>query len=166
MRFFGDGTHGHAEHIQTFRGPACRTTFRAWRHPPLSRLKTPSHQIAVVRIPREPLGWMLAPPNGSSATGKRPSRAFLSRALEHAQTFHGRSFRNLWLPHLQLDERRTRLRSSKQGLWLGLAIDPCTRASSRAPAGSPHAEYGASPHPLPAADLGRLSASHSSPVMA
>ena len=41
----------------------------------------------------------------------------------HAQTFHERSFRHLWLPHLQLDE----LRSSKQVLWVWLAIDPCTK---------------------------------------
>jgi hypothetical protein len=27
MRLFGDGKHGQAEQIQTFRGPACRTTF-------------------------------------------------------------------------------------------------------------------------------------------
>ena len=38
----GDGKHGHAERIQTVRGPACRTTFTARRHTPLSRLKTPS----------------------------------------------------------------------------------------------------------------------------
>jgi hypothetical protein len=38
----GDGKHGHAEQIQTFRGPACRTTFSARRHTPLYRLKTPS----------------------------------------------------------------------------------------------------------------------------
>jgi transposase-like protein len=44
----GDGTHGHAEQIQTFRCQACRTTFTARRHTPLYRLKTPSHQIAVV----------------------------------------------------------------------------------------------------------------------
>jgi len=47
-RLFGDGTHGHAERIQTFRCQACRTTFTARRHTPLYRLKTPSHQIAVV----------------------------------------------------------------------------------------------------------------------
>ena len=35
--------------------------------------------------------------------------------------------RNLRLPHLQLDELRTRLRSSKQALWLWLAIDPLTK---------------------------------------
>jgi hypothetical protein len=44
----GDGKHGHAEPIQTFRGPACHTTFTARRDTPLYRLKTPSHQIAVV----------------------------------------------------------------------------------------------------------------------
>ena len=44
----GDGKHGHAERIQTFRGPACRTTVSARHDTPLYRLKTPSHQIATV----------------------------------------------------------------------------------------------------------------------
>jgi transposase-like protein len=48
MRLFGDGKHGRAEQIQTFRGPACHTTFTARRHTPLYHLKTPSHQIATV----------------------------------------------------------------------------------------------------------------------
>lgn len=48
----GDGKHGHAEQIQTFRGLACHTTFTARRHTPLYRLKTPSHQVAMVRITR------------------------------------------------------------------------------------------------------------------
>src|SRR6266705_3539209 len=43
----GDGTHGHAERIQTFRCQACHTTFSARRHTPMYRLKNPSHQIAV-----------------------------------------------------------------------------------------------------------------------
>jgi hypothetical protein len=55
----GDGTHGHAERIQTFRCQACRTTFTARRDTPLYRLKTPS-----------PVGWTLPPLSGSSATGK------------------------------------------------------------------------------------------------
>jgi hypothetical protein len=37
----GDGRHGHAERIQTFRCQACRTTFSARRHTPLYRLKPP-----------------------------------------------------------------------------------------------------------------------------
>jgi transposase-like protein len=44
----GDGKPGQSERIQTFRGPACRTTFSARRHTPLYRLKTPTHQIAMV----------------------------------------------------------------------------------------------------------------------
>jgi len=52
---------------------------------------------------------------------------WLSRAGEHAQTLHERTFLNLWLPHLQLDELRTRLRSANQILWLWLAIDPLTK---------------------------------------
>ena len=36
----GDGKHGHAERIQTFRCQACRTTFSARLHTPLYRLKT------------------------------------------------------------------------------------------------------------------------------
>jgi hypothetical protein len=64
----GDGKHGKAERIQTFRGPACHTTFSARRDTPLYRLKTPSHQIAVVRISRWPKGWTLPRPRASSAT--------------------------------------------------------------------------------------------------
>ena len=48
MRLFGDGKHGRTEPIQTFRGPACRPTFTCRRNTPLSRLKTPSQQVAVV----------------------------------------------------------------------------------------------------------------------
>jgi hypothetical protein len=63
----GDGKHGHAEQIQTFRCQACRTTFTARRHMPLYRLKTPSHHDAKV------LSALAKGTNGSSATGKRPS---------------------------------------------------------------------------------------------
>src|SRR5262245_48268995 len=44
----GDGKHGQAEQIQTYRCQACRTTFSARRHTPLYRLKTPSQQVAMV----------------------------------------------------------------------------------------------------------------------
>jgi transposase-like protein len=44
----GDGKHGQAVRIQTFRCQACRSTFTARRDTPLYRLKTPSHQIAMV----------------------------------------------------------------------------------------------------------------------
>ena len=46
----GDGKHGRIERIQTFRCQACHTTFTSRRNTPLYRLKTPSYQIAMVRI--------------------------------------------------------------------------------------------------------------------
>jgi hypothetical protein len=44
----GDGKHGPASQIQPFRSQACRTPFSARRHSPVSRLKTPAHQVALV----------------------------------------------------------------------------------------------------------------------
>jgi len=122
----GDGKHGHAERIQTFRCQACRTTFTARRHTPLYRLKTPSQQVAVVL---SALAEGLDPSAAERVFGYRQATItiWLSRAGEHAQTLHKRCFRTLWLPHLQLDELRTRLRSASQILWLWLAIDPLTK---------------------------------------
>jgi IS1 family transposase len=122
----GDGKHGRAERIQTFRCQACRTTFSARRHTPLYRLKTPSQQIAVVL---SALAEGLDASAAERVFGYRQATitTWLSRAGEHAQTLHERTFLNLWLPHLQLDELRTRLRSANQILWLWLAIDPLTK---------------------------------------
>ena len=122
----GDGTHGRAEQIQTFRCQACHTTFSARRHTPLYRLKTPSRQVAVVLTA---LAEGLDPSAAERVFGYRQATitTWLSRAGEHAQTLHKRYFRTLQLPHLQLDELRTRLRSAKQVLWLWLAIDPLTK---------------------------------------
>ncbi len=122
----GDGKHGQAERIQTFRCQACRTTFTARRHTPLYRLKTPSHQIGVVLTA---LTEGLDASAAERVFGYRQATitSWLSRAGEHAQTLHKRSFCTLQLPHLQLDELRTRLRGSQQVLWLWLAIDPLTK---------------------------------------
>jgi IS1 family transposase len=78
--------------------------------------------------------------HGSTAEGLDPSAAervfgsrqatitrWLTRAGKHAGLFHEHSFRNLHLPHVQLDEIRTRLRRSTQVLWLWLALDPRTK---------------------------------------
>jgi hypothetical protein len=114
----GDGKHGQAKHIQTFRCQACHTT--------LYRLKTPSHQVAMVLT-------ALAEGLDSSAAERvfgyhqATITTWLTRAGEHSQILHERSFRNLPIPHLQLDELRTRLRKATQILWLWLAIDPLTK---------------------------------------
>jgi len=122
----GDGKHGHAERIQTFRCQACRTTFNARRHTPLYRLKTPSHQIAMVL---SALAEGLDPSGAERVFGYRQATiaTWLTRAGSHAQTLHVHFFCHLHLPHLQLDELRTRLRSSQQVLWLWLVIDPRTK---------------------------------------
>jgi transposase-like protein/IS1 family transposase len=122
----GDGKHGQAEHIQRFRCQACRTTFTARRNTPLYRLKTPSSQVAVVLTA---LAEGLDPSAAERIFGYKQATitTWLSRAGSHAQTLHERFFCHLQLPHLQLDELRTRLRSSKRVLWLWLAIDPLTK---------------------------------------
>jgi transposase-like protein/IS1 family transposase len=122
----GDGRHGRAERIRTFRCQACRTTFSARRDTPLYRLKTLSQQIAVVL---SALAEGLDPSAAERVFGFRQATisTWLSRAGKHAQTFHERSFCHLRIPHLQLDELRTRLRSSTHLLWLWLVIDPRTK---------------------------------------
>jgi IS1 family transposase len=122
----GDGTHGRVEQIQTFRCQACHSTFTARRHTPLYRLKTPSQQVAMV-LTALAEGLDLSAAERIFGYRHATIAAWLSRAGEHAQTLHVRCFDNLQLPHLQLDELRTRLRNSKQVLWLWLAIDPCTK---------------------------------------
>ena len=122
----GDGKHGRAEQIQTFRCQACCTTFTSRRHTPLYRLKIPSHLVARVL---SALAEGLDPSAAERVFGYRHATiiTWMSRAGEHAQTLHQHSFCNLHLPHLQLDELRTRLRCAKQVLWLWLAIDPLTK---------------------------------------
>ncbi len=122
----GDGKHGRVERIQTFRCQACHSTFTARRHTPLYRLKTPSHQIAMVL---SALAEGLDASAAERVFGYRQATiaTWLTRAGEYAQTLHERCFTNLQIPHLQLDELRTRLRSHKQVLWLWLVIDPLTK---------------------------------------
>jgi IS1 family transposase/transposase-like protein len=122
----GDGKHGHAEQIQTFRCQPCHTTFSARRDTPLYRLKTPSHQIAMV-LTALAEGLDLSAAERVFGYRQATITTWLTRAGKHAEVFHERYFRNLHLPHLQLDEIRTRLRNSTQVLWLWLAIDPRTK---------------------------------------
>src|SRR5215470_15542771 len=99
---------------------------RARRNTPFYRLKTPSQQVAMV------LSALAEGMDASAAERVFGSRqatiiTWLTRAGKHAELFHERCFRNLHLPHVQLDELRTRLRSHTQVLWLWLAIDPLTK---------------------------------------
>jgi len=112
-RLFGDGKHGRAEQIQTFRCQACRATFSARRNTPLYRLKTPSQQVAVV-LSR--LSEGLDPSAASRVFGSRQATitTWLTWAGEHTQRLHEHSFCHLQLPHIHLDELRTRLISHRR----------------------------------------------------
>jgi hypothetical protein len=110
-----------------FAPQACRTTFTARRHTPLYRLKTPSQQIAMVLTAR---AFGLDPSAAERVLGYRQATiTSLSVACWRAcsDITQALASRNLQLPHMQLDEIRTRLRSAKQILWLWLAIDPLTK---------------------------------------
>jgi hypothetical protein len=120
----GDGKHGRTELIQTFRGPACRTTFTSRRNTPLYRLKTPSRKVAMV-LSALAEGLDLSAAERVFGSRQATITTWLTRASRHAEHFHEHFFRNLHIPHLQLDELRTRLRCATQVLWL--AIDPLTK---------------------------------------
>jgi hypothetical protein len=68
----GDGKHGCAERIQTFRCQACHTTFTARRHTALYRLKTLLSRSQGYSL-HWPKGWTHPPRSGSSVTGRQLS---------------------------------------------------------------------------------------------
>src|SRR6266702_2222607 len=97
-RLFGEGKHGQTECIQTFRCQACYSTFSARRNTPLYRLRTSSHQVAVVL---SALAEGFDPSAAERVFGFRQATitTWLSRAGEHAHTLHERFFFHLQLPH-------------------------------------------------------------------
>ncbi len=122
----GDGTHGKAERIQTFRCQACQTTFSARRNTPLYRLKTASQRLGEVLTA---LAEGLDVSAAVRVFGHRHATitTWLTRAGDHGARLHDHWFRHLYLPHVQLDELRTRLRRRAHTLWLWVAIDPLTK---------------------------------------
>jgi hypothetical protein len=122
----GDGKHGKIEVSQTFKCQACQHTFTARRHTPLYRLKTPSSKVSQILMALAE-GVDLAACERIFECRAATIASWLSRAGEHSQTLHQHFLRNLTLPHLQLDEIRTRLRNRAQILWLWLSIEPATK---------------------------------------
>jgi IS1 family transposase len=122
----GDGVEGKTERIQTFRCQACGTTFSARHDTPLYRLKTASQRVAEVLTA---LAEGLSVSAAVRVFGHRHATitTWLTRAGMHSATLHDRTFRALQLPHIQVDELRTRLRTRTHTLWLWLALDPLTK---------------------------------------
>jgi IS1 family transposase len=122
----GDGLHGKHERIQTLRCQACGATFTSRRDTPLYRLKTPSQRVAEV-LTAVAEGLDIAAAERVFGHCHATITTWLTRAGEHSATLHDRWFQHLHLPHLQLDELRTRLRNRAHVLWLWVALDPLTK---------------------------------------
>jgi hypothetical protein len=127
MRLLGDGKHGHAERIQTFRCQACHTTREcSTRHAlvPFENPLTPDSNSALCAGRRaRPFGGLASFRLSTShyhhlalaswrARSKFPRARFLSSPASICPV--GRYF-------------STRLRSQTHVLWLWLAIDPTTK---------------------------------------
>src|SRR5262245_54813515 len=111
----GDATEGKIERSQTLRCQACHTTVSSRRATPLYRLNPASFRVAgVVTALAEGLDLSAAVRVFSHRHATITT--WLTRAGEHRATLHVRVFRDLHLPHIQLDESRTRLRSRAQAL--------------------------------------------------
>ncbi len=122
----GDGMHGKHERIQTFRCQACGTTFTSRRDTPLYRLKTSSTRVAEV-LSALAEGLTVAAAVRVFGHSQGTISTWLTRAGAHSAALHDRWFRHLQLPHLQLDELRTRLRQRADVLWVWVVLDPLTK---------------------------------------
>jgi hypothetical protein len=122
----GDGAHGRCERRETLRCQACTTTFSTRRDTPLYSLKTSSQRVGEVLTA---LAEGLSIAAAVRVFGHRHATitTWLRRAGEHSVLLHDRWFRNLYLPHLQLDELRTRLRCRAHVLWLWVVVDPISK---------------------------------------
>jgi IS1 family transposase/transposase-like protein len=122
----GYGHHGTSDRIQDFRCQACGTKVSARRGTALAHLKTPPARVGEV------LGALAEGLDVAAAVrvfghGEGTIARWQARAGQHADRLHNALFRRLHLPHVQLDEIRTRLRARRDGLWLWVALDPVTK---------------------------------------
>jgi len=142
--------------------PATRPSARAAGTPwvtPLYRLKTASQRVAEV-LTALAEGVDIAAAARIFGHRHATITTWLTRAGQHSATLHNRVFQHLHLPHLQLDELRTRLRSHTHVLWLWVAVDPLSKIIPvlHHPEGTRGAHTRrctpADPRPLPAAGAG------------
>jgi IS1 family transposase len=122
----GDGTHGTHERIQTFRCQACRTTFSARRDTPLYQLRTASQRVGEV-LTALAEGLDVAAAVRVFGHSEGTLTRWLTRAGVHSHTLHTHWFHNVHVPHVQLDELRTRLRRRAEVRWLWVALDPVSK---------------------------------------
>jgi IS1 family transposase/transposase-like protein len=120
------GRQGRTDRIQQFRCQACGTKVSARAGTALAHLKTPPYRIGEV-LSALAEGLDICAAVRVFGHGEATITRWRERAACHADRLHGQFLRELHLPHLQLDEIRTRLRPRERVTWLWLALDPRTK---------------------------------------
>jgi IS1 family transposase/transposase-like protein len=120
------GCQGRTDRIQQFRCQACGAKVSARWGTALAHLKTPPARIGEV-LAALAEGLDVCAAVRVFGHGEATITRWRDRAARHADHLHGHCLRDLHLPHLQLDEIRTRLRARERVLWLWLALDPRTK---------------------------------------
>jgi hypothetical protein len=121
-----DGHHGRTARIQDFVCQACGHRVSARWGTALSPLKTPPARIGEV-LSALAEGLSVGAAMRVFGHGEATITRWRDRAAQQAARVPHHFLHALRLPHLQLDEIRTRLRSRTRVLWLWLALDPQTK---------------------------------------
>lgn len=121
-----DGHHRRTDHIQDFTCQACGHRVSARWGTALFQLKTPSSRIGEV-LSALAEGRSVGAAVRVFGHGEVTITRWRDRAAQHAARLHHHFLHDLHLPHVQLDEIRTRLRPRERVLWLWLALDPKTK---------------------------------------
>jgi IS1 family transposase len=122
----GDGHHGKTAPIQNLRCQACGTKVTERYGTPLYRLRTPAARVGEV-LSALAEGLDVAAAGRVFGHGEATITRWRDRAGQQAQRLHACLLQRLHLPHIQVDELRTRLRRRTQVVWLWLAVDPLTK---------------------------------------
>jgi len=121
-----DGHHGRTDHIQDFTCQACGHRVSARRGTALFPLKIPPARIGAV-LSALAEGRTVGAAVRVFGHGEATITCWRDRAAPQAARLHHHVLHDLHLPHVQLDEIRTRLRPRERVLWLWLALDPTTK---------------------------------------
>ncbi|MFO7684346.1 MAG: DDE-type integrase/transposase/recombinase [Chloroflexota bacterium] len=117
-----NGWRGKSERIRQWKCQACGGKFSDRRNTALYRLKTASQQVAQVMIAMAE-GVDLSAATRIFRFHHTTVSRWMNRAGQHGQALHFLTFRNFVCEHLQLDELATRVKKSRDQVWLWTAVD-------------------------------------------
>jgi hypothetical protein len=121
-----NGRQGRTDRIQQFRCQACGAKVSVRWGTALAHLKTPPGRIGEV-LNALAEGLDVGAAVRVFGHGEATITRWRDRASWQAERIQRHFLHGLQLPHLQLDEIRTRLRLCARVTWLWLALDPRTK---------------------------------------